>query len=99
MASSASARCDQRVILFAYIGPLHLVLSIYLYVLIARALLSWIPNMPSGLRPIADFLHVVTEPYLRLFRPLVSPVRVGGLALDVSFMVAIFVLLLLLVAV
>ena len=59
---------------------LHLVLMLYLWVIIIRAVLSWV-NVPS-LYPVALVLYRLTEPVLRPFRRLVPPRRLGGL--DVS---------------
>ncbi|MHB8511228.1 MAG: YggT family protein [Actinomycetota bacterium] len=49
----------------------------YQWILIARLLLSWFPHPPDGLRPVYRFLYTVTEPVLRLVRPLIPPV--GGM--------------------
>ncbi len=59
---------------------LHLVLMLYLWVIIIRAVLSWI-NVPS-LYPVALVLYRLTEPVLRPFRRLVPPRRLGGI--DIS---------------
>jgi YggT family protein len=59
---------------------LHLVLMLYLWVVIIRAVLSWV-NVPS-LYPVALVLYRLTEPVLRPFRRLVPPRRLGGL--DIS---------------
>ncbi len=59
---------------------LHLVLMLYLWVIIIRAVLSWV-NVPS-LYPVALVLYRLTEPVLRPFRRLVPPRRLGGL--DIS---------------
>jgi len=59
---------------------LHIVLTIYLWVIIVRALLSWI-YVPS-LYQVARVLYRLTEPVLRPIRRLVPPGRMGGL--DIS---------------
>ena len=59
---------------------LHLVLMLYLWVVIIRAVLSWV-NVPS-LYPVALVLYRLTEPVLRPFRRLVPPRKLGGL--DIS---------------
>ena len=59
---------------------LHLVLMLYLWVVIIRAVLSWV-NVPS-LYPVALVLYRLTEPVLRPFRRLVPPRRLGGI--DIS---------------
>jgi YggT family protein len=55
-------------------------------------LLSWFPNPPDGLRPVYRILYDITEPFLRIFRPLVPPVRMGGMAMDLSPLLAFVVL-------
>ena len=73
-------------------------LWIYLYILIARLLISWFPNPPEWARPIYTILYMLTEPVLRLVRPLVPPLRVGMMALDLS-PILVFVVLRILIAV
>jgi YggT family protein len=67
-------------------------LQVYTYILIARLLLSWFPHPPDWARPIYSVLYVLTEPVLRLVRPLVPPLRMGAMALDLSPII-IFVVL------
>ena len=59
---------------------LHLVLMIYLWIVIFRAVLSWV-NVPS-LYPILVVIYRLTEPALAPVRRLVPPRRLGGL--DIS---------------
>jgi YggT family protein len=74
-----------------YVDALFLV---YLILLFARILLSWIPRLPYNpvLRSVVDFIHQVTDPYLNLFRRILPPVGGGGFALDLSPIIAIIVL-------
>ena len=67
-------------------------LSIYFFILLARIILSYVPRPPDGLRPLVTAVHVLTDPPMRLVRPLVPPLRVGGLALDLSPLI-IFILI------
>lgn len=74
---------------------LCIAIQIYYYILIARLILSWFPNPPEGLKPVFRVLYDITEPPLRLVRPLIPPVRMGGMAMDLSpllVFVALFVL-------
>jgi YggT family protein len=58
---------------------LNIVLSIYMWVVIARAVLSWVS--PDPYNPIVRFIHNITEPLLyRVRRAL--PVNFGGLDLS-----------------
>ena len=55
-------------------------------------ILSWIPRLPEPIRPIADFIYAITEPVLRWARPLIPPIRIGAVALDLSILL-VFVIL------
>jgi YggT family protein len=59
-------------------------LIIYGYIIFIRLLLSWFPNPPDSLRPVYAFLYKITDPVLRLVRPLIPPLRIGMMALDLS---------------
>jgi YggT family protein len=75
-----------------YVYALFLV---YIIVIFVRVLLSWIPRMPYNrvLNGIVSFVHDVTNPYLNMFRRILPPVGGGGFALDLSPIIAIFVLI------
>jgi YggT family protein len=76
----------------SYVDALFLV---YIILIFVRILLSWIPRIPYNptLSAIINFIHEVTDPYLNLFRRILPPVGGGGFALDLSPIIAIFVLL------
>ena len=76
----------------SYVDALFLV---YIILIFVRILLSWIPRIPYNptLSAIINFIHEVTDPYLNLFRRVLPPVGGGGFALDLSPIIAIFVLL------
>jgi YggT family protein len=75
-----------------YINTLVLV---YLVLIFIRILTSWIPRMPYNryLAAFLKFVSDVTDPYLNLFRRILPPVRMGGAGLDLSPIVATFVLI------
>jgi YggT family protein len=70
---------------------------VYIVLIFVRVLLSWIPRIPYHpvLRAVLDFVHQTTDPYLNLFRRILPPVGAGGMAIDLSPIVAVIVLLLL----
>jgi YggT family protein len=75
-----------------YVNTLTLV---YLVLIFIRIIMSWIPRIPYN-RFLAGFLKFVTDvtdPYLNLFRRVLPPVRLGPGALDLSPIVATFVLI------
>jgi YggT family protein len=62
-------------------------ITIYLVVLAARAVLSWFPLRPdSPIAPVARMLMVITEPVLEPLRRVIPPAGV----IDLSFLVAFF---------
>ena len=75
-----------------YVNTLTLV---YLVLIFIRILMSWIPRMPYNryLAAFLKFVSDVTDPYLNLFRRILPPVRLGGAGLDLSPIVATFVLI------
>ena len=67
-----------------------LALQLYVYVLFARVIFSWFPVSPgSALEGVYDFLRLVTEPVLGPLRRALPPLRVGGMGLDLSPLVAL----------
>jgi YggT family protein len=75
-----------------YVDALFLV---YFILIFARILMSWIPRIPRSatLRPVLDFITDTTDPYLNIFRRLMRPIGAGGMAIDISPIIAIFVLI------
>jgi len=76
-------------VLAAVLVPLVQVLDwavqLYIYVVIARALVSWVN--PDPYNPIVRFLHTATEPVLYRIRRLL-PAQMGGI--DLSPLILIF---------
>ena len=77
-------------------------LAIYLFVLIVRMIFSWIQAFsrdwhPSGiLLVIAESVFTVTDPPLKFLRRFIPPLRLGMVAMDLSFMVLFIVVLIML---
>ena len=80
-------------------------LYLYLLVLIVRLILSWIQTFSRDWHPtgivlvIAEAAYTATDPPLRLRRRYIPSLRLGTVALDLSFMVLFLVILVLLQAV
>ena len=78
------------------------VLTIYLVVLIGRMIFSWVQAFardwhPTGiLLVIAESIFTITDPPLKLLRRFIPTLRLGMMALDLSFMVLFIVILILL---
>jgi YggT family protein len=69
--------------------------TVYIILIFIRILLSWIPRMPynRALHACVEFVHQVTDPYLNLFRRFLPPLGGGGMAIDISPIIATIVLL------
>jgi YggT family protein len=68
-------------------------LQLYVLVIFARIILSWIPVAPgSAVETIDTFLRMLTEPVLGPLRRTIPAVRLGGMALDLSPMILVLVI-------
>jgi YggT family protein len=79
-----------RNLIEALASIVNLALTIYMWVIIARALLSWVN--PDPYNPIVRFLYNVTEPVLGWIRERV-PVVFGGLDLAPLLVLLVIVFL------
>ena len=76
---------------------LYLLLYVYFLVLIGRLVLDWIQVFARQWRPrgvilvVAEAIYTLTDPPLRAIRTVIKPVRIGGVALDLAFLVLILV--------
>ncbi len=74
---------------------LRLLLTIFLIMLIARLVFDYIQMFARSWRPrgvvliIAEAVYTVTDPPLRALRQVIPPLRIGAIALDLSFLVLI----------
>ncbi len=78
------------------------ILTIYLVILIGRMIFSWIQMfarqwVPRGIiLVIAETIFTLTDPPLKFLRRYRRPLRIGTVAMDLSFMVLFIVILILL---
>ena len=70
-------------------------LQLYMLVLLAHVVFSWVPRPPEPLQPVVPGVRALTEPILAPLRRLIPPVRLGGAALDVSILIVFFALIIL----
>jgi YggT family protein len=81
---------------------LRYVLTIYLVILIGRMIFGWIQVFAREWRPtgivlvLAEAIFTATDPPLKFLRRFIPPLRLGTVALDLSFMVLFIVVLILL---
>lgn len=73
---------------WSFVGVLVSALRIYFWVILIRALLSWVS--PDPYNPIVRALVAVTEPVLAPLRRLVPPRKLGGI--DLSPLIALLLI-------
>jgi len=81
---------------------LYYVLALYLVLLVGRLIIdmlqnysrSWTPT--GGLVKVAEVIFTATDPPLRLLRRYIRPVRLGSVALDLSYTLLFLVIIVLL---
>jgi len=78
------------------------VLYLYLVILIGRMIFSWVQAFARDWRPtgfvlvLAEVIFTLTDPPLKFLRRFIPSLRIGMVALDLSFMVLFIVVLILL---
>lgn len=76
----------------AIFSVLYLVLLLYMLALIGRLVLSWVQVFARDWRPrgvvlvLAEAVYTVTDPPLRMLRRVIPPLRLGGISLDLGFL-------------
>lgn len=83
-------------------GIVNTMLVLYIFVMLARVILEYIPLFNRDWRPrgvglvLAEVVYTLTDPPLRFFRRFIPPLRLGPIAIDLGFpitMLCCFVLL------
>ncbi|MFZ4063906.1 MAG: YggT family protein [Candidatus Nanopelagicaceae bacterium] len=75
---------------------LHTALNIFIMAMVGRLVLDYVRIFASSWRPrgivlaIAEFVYAVTDPIVNFVRRFVPPLRLGPVALDLSFIVIFF---------
>lgn len=68
-------------------------LRVYSFFLYGRVIISFVflfkPDWrpPEGLRPILDFIYLLTDPPVNLLRKYIPPLQSGAMAIDLAFLV------------
>jgi YggT family protein len=81
---------------------LYYLLTIYLIVLVGRMVISWIQMFARSWTPtgvvllVAESIYTVTDPPLKFLRRYIPVLRIGTVAMDLSFMVLFIVIVILL---
>jgi YggT family protein len=74
------------------------VLWLYFVVLLARFVIDLVQMLSKNWRPtgivllISEFVFTITDPPLNLLRRIIPPLKIGGVTLDLSFLVLIILL-------
>ncbi|MDP9396235.1 MAG: YggT family protein [Actinomycetota bacterium] len=74
---------------------LQFVLWMFLVMLIARLILDYVQMFSRSWRPqgviliVAEAVYTVTDPPLKALRRVLPPLRIGNIALDLSFLVLV----------
>ena len=77
-------------------GILSSILSLYFLILLVRVVLDWVQVFARQWRPrglilvLANLVYALTDPPLRLIRRRVPMARLGGVGIDLSFLVLVF---------
>ncbi|MCD6489300.1 MAG: YggT family protein [Thermodesulfobacterium sp.] len=74
------------IILRAFIQLVDLFLTIYVWIIIARAIISWVSPYPY--HPVVRFLYKVTEPVLAPLRRVIPPIA----GIDITPAIVIFII-------
>lgn len=86
----------------ALFAVLYFVLFIFWLLLISRVIVEFIRSFardwhPSGIVAVVlEVIFTVTDPPVKLLRRLIPPVSLGGIRLDLSIMVLLFIVFILL---
>jgi YggT family protein len=73
--------------LYAILTTMSGAIGMYTLVLLAYVIFSWIPRPPEPLVPIRLGSAALVDPLLRPLRGRIPPLRLGGIALDLSIIV------------
>jgi YggT family protein len=84
------------------LSVIEVILYLLLFVLLARLVLEFVQNFTRSWSPqgfvlvLAEVVYTITDPPLRFLRRFIKPIRLGSIALDLSFMLLFFFVLILL---
>jgi YggT family protein len=83
-------------------GILNVLLLIYVFVLLARLVLEYIPVFNREWRPkgagliAAEIVYTITDPPIKLLRRFIPPLRIGAIAIDFAFALTMLICFILL---
>ena len=84
---------------------LYLVLWLFLALLFVRFIVDWVQVFARSWTPtgpilvVLEIVYTITDPPILFFRRFIPPLRLGSVALDLSFMIVLIITYLLLIVV
>ena len=82
--------------MFTLGGILNSLLQLFLFALLGRLILDYVRMFSQSWRPrgivlfIAEFIYGVTDPVMKIARRFIPPLRLGSVAIDLSFIIVFF---------
>ena len=73
------------------LSVLYLVVLLYMVLLLIRLVFNWVQQFAREWKPqgvtlvVAELTFTVTDPPLRAIRKVIPPLRIGGISLDLGF--------------
>ena len=89
--------------LSALFSFLYVVLWLFLALMFVRFIVDWVQVFARSWSPtgvilvILEIVYTITDPPIRFFRKFIPPLRLGSVALDLSFMIVLVICYLLLI--
>ena len=77
------------------------VLTVYLVILVARWVIDFVQSVSRSFRPtgpwvvLCEVVYTATDPPLKLLRRFIPPLRIGGISLDLGFLLLFIVIVVL----
>jgi len=84
------------------LAPLRFIVFLFFIALILRMIFDWVQMFSRDWRPrgvvliAAEGVYSTTDPPLKALRRVIPPLRIGGVALDLAFIVLLFIVVILL---
>jgi YggT family protein len=82
--------------MFTLGGILNSLLQLFLFALLGRLILDYVRMFAQSWKPrgvvlfIAEFVYGVTDPVMKIARRFIPPLRLGSVAIDLSFIIVFF---------
>jgi len=76
---------------------LHTLLTVFLVLLVLRLVFEYVFLLARSFRPsgavamLLELIYTMTDPPLKLLRRVLPPLRIGGIAIDLAFLVLLLV--------